>query len=85
MPGKEVIYPRWQNADSIHTGTFLYTEWMGKHGKPYAKMLYNHAKDPQETDNLAKHPEYKQVVKDLAAQLQARRDLLAAENAPKKK
>ena len=51
---------------SIRTERWRYTEWnRGEAGLE----LYDHANDPEETRNLATHPEYASVVESLSVEL----------------
>ena len=76
LPGKAAIYPRWKSADVIHTGQFLYTEWLDKEGNITARMLYEHESDPDETSNLAGELEYAGTIGALSAQLVRHRESL---------
>lgn len=76
LPGKPAIYPRWKSADVIHTGQYLYTEWLNKEGNITAQMLYDHDSDPDERTNLAGELEYAATVKELSAQLVRHRESL---------
>ncbi len=78
--GKEAVFPRWIDAESIRTDHYLYTEWYGKDGKPAARMLYDHEKDPAENVNVAEDPAYREVVDDLARRLHEHVD--AVESGP---
>jgi len=71
--GKVAVFPRWKNSDSIRTGDFLYTEWLDESEKVSARMLYDHAKDPDERVNVAEDPDYMSVVEDLSERLEAHR------------
>ncbi len=62
----DAVYPRWQNADSIRTERYFYTEWRDQdNGKVIANMLFDHDKDPTETVNLADSPSHQTIVKTL--------------------
>lgn len=66
---KEAVFARWQAADAIRTDRYLFTEWYDKQGAVVARMLYDHARDPEENVNVAEDPAYRQVVQDLHRQL----------------
>ncbi len=70
-PGKEAVFPRWLDSESIRTDRYLYTEWYGGDGRPKARMLYDHAKDPAENVNVAEDPAYRDAADDLARRLHA--------------
>jgi len=66
---------------SIRNQRWRYTEWnRGKAGIE----LYDHDHDPEETTNLAQHPEYASVIQSLSKELRRYSDTYVAE-APKKK
>ncbi len=55
---------------SLRTKTFRYTEWRDfKTGSVSAIELYDHASDPQESNNLADEPKYQSVRQKLSEQL----------------
>jgi iduronate 2-sulfatase len=63
-PGKEhkkFVYTGHGNAQSVKYKKLLYTEWLGGN----AAMLYNHANDPQENENVANKSSYKKEIKVL--------------------
>lgn len=76
LPGKPAIFPRWKSADVVHTGQFLYTEWLNKEGQITARMLYEHDSDLDERVNLAGELEYAATVEDLSGQLKRQRETL---------
>ena len=53
---------------SIRNQRWRYTEW--NHGDAGVE-LYDHENDPEETTNLAQHPEYASVIQTLSQELQA--------------
>ena len=71
LPWKHAIFSRFNNGDSIKTDRYCYTEWSDDEGKRYARMLYDHDKDPDENVNLSERPEYEQVVNELSQRLKA--------------
>ena len=70
MPWKKAVFGRYGKGDSIRSQRYLYTEWR-KNGEMVASMLYDHKVDPDENNNVAGHPEYKDVVKKLSRELKA--------------
>lgn len=68
---KESVFARYGKGDSIVTDRYIYTEWLGKPGKPYARMLYDHQTDPDENVNISEHPENRELVEKLSAQLRS--------------
>jgi iduronate 2-sulfatase len=68
-PGKDEVFPRWQNADSIVSGDYLYTEWLDDKDTVYARMLYDHSSDPDERTNIAESAAMAPVVQALSARL----------------
>jgi arylsulfatase A-like enzyme len=67
--GKNAIFTRWKGADSILTRRFLYTQWRDETGNIRAHMLYDHNVDPEENNNVADAPAYKDVVENLGHRL----------------
>ena len=53
LPWKEAVYSRFIEGESIKTASYLYTEWIDKTGKSYARMLYDHRVDPDENNNIS--------------------------------
>jgi arylsulfatase A-like enzyme len=68
---KKAVFGRYRFGDSIRTDRYLYTEWRNEAGEKVASMLYDHKVDPDENNNIAGHPEYKNVVKKLSRELKA--------------
>ena len=71
---KDAIYSRFNKGESIKTDRYVYTEWIEqKTQKVYARMLYDHLKDPLENKNVAENPEYEEIREDLSERLEAHR------------
>lgn len=71
-PDKEwsdAVFTRWKEADNITTERYAYTEWYNKDGDRYARVLFDHATDSLEVNNLAEKAEYLPIVEELAARL----------------
>jgi GH35 family endo-1,4-beta-xylanase len=66
---KEAVYSIFENAWSVKTDRYLYTEWIDANRKATARMLYDHKNDPQENKNIAEEPSMKEVVSRHAALL----------------
>ncbi len=64
-PGKDQVFPRWHRGEVIKTRNFALTEWFDKQGQVSARMLYDHRNDPDETTNVAEHPDYRLIAEDL--------------------
>lgn len=64
-PGKEAIYSRFIESESIKTPRYLYTEWINKEGEVYSTMLYDHQTDPSENVNLSGDDSVKDSIKSL--------------------
>jgi arylsulfatase A-like enzyme len=68
-PGHKIndyVFTKTANAFMLTTPEYGYTEFLNmKTGKPFAKMLYNHIKDPDENKNVVDEPEYADVVSKL--------------------
>ena len=69
LPARSAVFPRYHSAEAIHTDQYTLTQWYNNNGKLGAEMLYDNQNDPDETQNLAKMSEYKDVRKSLERQL----------------
>ena len=54
---QESVYARFRNGDAVITDRYAFTSY--SEGE---SMLYDHVKDPEENQNVATNPEYKEVV-----------------------
>jgi len=69
----DYVFTKTANAFMLTTPEYGYTEFINlKTGKPFAKMLYDHTKDPDENINVVDKPEYSDVVKSLGGILHTR-------------
>ena len=77
---KDYAVSKYMNAVTLIQGTQFYTEFTNDSGVPYARMLFDHATDPLELDNLAEKPEYKETVEQLSTGLREKwgKDFLKA-------
>jgi arylsulfatase A-like enzyme len=50
---KTEVYGRWKDADAIRTDQYLYSQWVDDSGAEYARMMYDHYVDPNETVNIS--------------------------------
>uniref|UniRef100_UPI004047E60C sulfatase n=1 Tax=Mariniflexile sp. TaxID=1979402 RepID=UPI004047E60C len=66
---KDFAVSKYEDAVALVKGDLFYTEWTNDLGEPYARMLFDHAKDPLELDNLAEKDDYKNVVVKLSEEL----------------
>ena len=66
---KKAAFSRYFAGDSIRTERYLYTEWTGKTGDTYARMLYDHKVDPEENENISENPENNELVAQLSKML----------------
>ncbi|MHC4115870.1 MAG: sulfatase-like hydrolase/transferase [Planctomycetota bacterium] len=69
LPWKEAVFSRYFKGDSVKTDRYRYTQWRGKDGGVYARMLYDHKVDPAENVNIAELPQNKELVKKLSNML----------------
>jgi iduronate 2-sulfatase len=57
---------------AMKTERYRYVEWRNRQsGEPVAHELYDHESDPAENQNIAGHPEQKELLEKLAVQLKA--------------
>ena len=66
---KNQVVSKYHDGVSIKTDDYLYTEWSRTDEDVYARMLYNHVKDPQENVNVAERPKNKELVDSLKKEL----------------
>ena len=66
---RDHIYSRFVKGDAIVNERFSYTRYSVK---GFNQMLYDHAKDPDENQNLARNPEYAATIKKMDEMLNAR-------------
>lgn len=66
---KDYAVSKFKDAVTLIKGTLFYTEWTDDNGVAYARMLFDHATDPLELDNLAEKQEYKTRVEELSKEL----------------
>ncbi len=69
---KDYAVSKFKDAVTLIKGTQFYTEFTDDSGVPYARMLFDHATDPLELDNLAEKPEYNATVEQLSTELKAK-------------
>jgi iduronate 2-sulfatase len=69
MRDKDYAVSKFKDAVTLIQGTLFYTEWINDLGEPYARMLFDHEKDPLELNNLAEKQEYKATVNKLSGEL----------------
>ena len=75
-PGKgaeDVAFSRYQRGDSIRMGNYRYSEYRDRKGKVIGRMLYDHAKDPLENENIVDQADYQTKVGELSSQLKKAR------------
>ena len=73
-PFRDAAYSRFGGGDAIITEHFIYTSYNGAK----AEMLYDLAKDPEENNNVAARPEYRETVKTMTALLKQRKQQAAS-------
>ena len=62
----DYVFTKTANAFMLTTPEYGYTEFISlKTGEPFARMLYDHTKDPDENVNVVDKPEYAEIVKNL--------------------
>ena len=66
---KDYAVSKFKDAVTLIKGDLFYTEWIDNDGKAYARMLFDHADDPLELDNLAEKGAHEEIVAQLAKEL----------------
>jgi len=69
-PFKDAVYSRWYDGETVITDRFIYTEWLDKDRRAYARMLYDLDSDPGENINVSELPENKALVERMSDLLQ---------------
>jgi arylsulfatase A-like enzyme len=69
LPWKEAVFSRYFKGDSVKTNRYRYTQWRGKDGSVYARMLYDHKVDLAENVNITELPENRELVEKLSNML----------------
>ncbi len=69
LAGKDAVYSRYINGESIKTKDFLYTEWSDKSGNDLGKMIYNHINDPEENVNIIQEKSIQDTIVQLRNKL----------------
>jgi arylsulfatase A-like enzyme len=62
---KDFAVSKWQNGITLKSGNYAYTEWRENKDQLYARMLFDHAVDPDENNNIAELPENDYLVNNL--------------------
>ena len=63
---KTAVFSRYFAGDSVRTDRYRYTQWLDKQNQRYARMLYDHVKDPGENVNIAEDSSSASVVARLS-------------------
>jgi arylsulfatase A-like enzyme len=69
LHGKEAVFSRYYNGDSVKTDRYRYTEWRTEDDKVCARMLYDHSVDWAENVNISEKPENEKLVVKLSGML----------------
>ena len=70
---RQIAVGRFQRGETIRTERYRYTEYRDGQGRLFARMLYDHHVDPDETVNVAEEPAHSELIEQLSAQLEANR------------
>lgn len=60
---------KWYDGVTIIQNDYFYTDFLGEDDQPEARMLFDHASDPLELNNLAELDEYQPLVEELHTKL----------------
>jgi len=61
-----IAVSKYRNGVSVRNERYLYTEYLNNEGEVYARMLYDHERDPDENNNIAELPEHKDLVAQMS-------------------
>ena len=70
---KDAAISRFGHGDTIRTDRYRYTVYAKAKNRVAGHMLYDHETDPGENVNVADDPAYAEIVRELAAKLEAGR------------
>ncbi|MGK7397789.1 MAG: sulfatase [Candidatus Cyclobacteriaceae bacterium M3_2C_046] len=66
---KNYAISKFHDGVTLIRGDLFYTEWLDDQDQVKARMLFDHAKDPLELDNLAEKPEFQNTVEEMSQML----------------
>ena len=69
---KKYAVSKFHDGITLIEGNLFYTEWLDQDQNVKARMLFDHATDSLELNNLAEKPEYQQKVEELSQKLHSR-------------
>ena len=70
----DIAFSRYQRGDSIRFGSYRYSEYRDRQGKVIGRMLYDHANDPLENENVVDQPQNETKVRLLSKRLKEARE-----------
>ena len=73
LPWKTAVFSRYYAGDSVKTDRYRYTQWRGRDGRVYARMLYDHSVDLVENVNISELPQNRGLVRKLAKMIQGQK------------
>jgi arylsulfatase A-like enzyme len=59
-------FTRCNNAETIITEKYVYTEWQTEEGEEFQKMLFDHDQDKNENNNLAESFQHQEIIQKLS-------------------
>lgn len=68
-PWSEFIISKYQDGLTIRTAQYAYTEFRDNEDNLLSKMLYDHNRDPFESNNLASQAEFDGIMEDLQTKM----------------
>ena len=68
-PGKKAVFPRWKNADVVKSERYALTRWSNRQGNTVAEMMFDHANDRDEIENIARDTGYEPAKRELSTLL----------------
>ena len=72
-PWKSYAVGRYRLGDTIRSDQYRFSEYTKDGNNAMARMLYNHATDPDETVNISERPDNIDTVAALTRELRARK------------
>jgi arylsulfatase A-like enzyme len=68
-----VAVSQWYAGITTIRGSYFYTEWVNDSDSAYARMLYDHAVDPEENTNISGERSAQEVIEELSLEMRRSR------------
>lgn len=68
-----VAVSQWYAGLTTIPAHWFYTEWIDDQDSSYARMLYDHQRDPDENFNISEDPEFTEIIREMSAEMRRSR------------